>query len=86
MGQATHAMKSSPEQLEHDITSIRQELDTVLSELDRRRHELTDWRLQFRRRGPKLIRLTLGVIAAVRTFRKIRRARTAWRSPARLWP
>ena len=87
MGQATHRLKSSSEQIEHDIASIRQELGTVLSELEHRRHEFTDWRLQLRRRGPKLVRAAMGVFAAVRTFQKLRqlrRARATWRTPARL--
>ena len=39
----------SPDVLEREIETIRAELDRVASELDLRRHELTDLRLQMRR-------------------------------------
>jgi len=39
----------SPREIESDIEHLRRRLDRSLAELDRRRHELTDVRLQVRR-------------------------------------
>jgi hypothetical protein len=38
-----------PREIEHDIEHLRTRLDRSLAELDRRRHELTDIRLQMRK-------------------------------------
>ena len=39
----------APSEIEHDIEHLRTRLDHSLAELDRRRHELTDIRLQMRK-------------------------------------
>jgi len=39
----------STEQLRHDVDLTRQELGSLLGQLDRRRRELLDWRLQLSR-------------------------------------
>ena len=54
MGQGTTGVKNgngsaSPREIERDIEGLRVGLDHSLAELDRRRHELTDVRLQMRR-------------------------------------
>ncbi len=38
-----------PPRIEREIESIRGDLDVLVRELDRRRHEALDWRLQVRR-------------------------------------
>ncbi|MDP2342632.1 MAG: hypothetical protein Q8O67_16865 [Deltaproteobacteria bacterium] len=40
---------ASPEQLEHDVDDLRAGLTGIIRELDRRRHELLDWRSQAQR-------------------------------------
>ena len=49
-----------PETIEHDVETTRAELAVLLAELDRRRHEAFDLRLQLRRH-----RTALGVVALI---------------------
>ncbi len=53
-----------PEELEREIETLRSDLTGVLGELDLRRHELLDWRLQLRRHRGALA-IGLGAIALV---------------------
>jgi len=53
-----------PEVLEHDVERLRGNLTIIVSELDRRRHELTDWRLQLKRHA-LAIGLAAGGLALV---------------------
>ena len=55
----------TPAELEREIDAIRKELDGVVAELDRRRHELTDWRLQLRRHRGKVLLIAGGLLAVV---------------------
>jgi len=64
--------RKAARELETEITEIRSRLDRSLSELDRRRHELTDVRLQVRRHplvavvaGATVVALLGGVAYAV---------------------
>ena len=77
-----------PEALEQDVRELRRELDATLRELDRRRHELTDWRLQLRRHWRALLAAGLlagGTVALIvyrkrvreRPLSKVRRMRRA---------
>ncbi len=91
MGEGTSGVTRTPEDVERDIQSARDHLDPVLHELDVRRHELTDWRLQLRRHGPTIAKagaVIAGVFVAVgvakdvgrevrRQVRRRRRARHA---------
>ena len=43
-----------PPRIEHEIESIRGELDVLVRELDRRRHDALDWRLQVQRHRREL--------------------------------
>jgi hypothetical protein len=43
-----------PREIEREIESIREDLDGLVGELDRRRHEALDWRLQARRHRRQL--------------------------------
>ena len=62
MGQRTNGVAAAraPEHVAHEIDAIRRDLDRVVAELDRRRHELTDWRLQLRRHKRGLALTVLG--------------------------
>jgi hypothetical protein len=74
VGQKTNRV-AEPEKLVHHVEEIREGLTQVVSELDRRRHELMDWRLQLRRnKGPLLgigsvLALAGGVTAGIVIYR-----------------
>jgi hypothetical protein len=53
--------------LDEETGAVRRQLDDLLMELDRRRHEALDWRLQIRRHG-RAIALAAGGIAAAATL------------------
>jgi hypothetical protein len=63
MGQGTTGV--APQQLEAEITSLRDELSALVGELDYRRHELLDVRLQLRRHGWKIAVAGLGLSAGI---------------------
>ncbi|HYJ32573.1 MAG TPA: hypothetical protein VE326_05085 [Candidatus Binatia bacterium] len=73
MGQGTHGVKASPEELKREVEAIREEMTPVLDELDHRRHEMTDWKLQLRRRGPALLGVVAGIAAVVITLKMVKR-------------
>jgi hypothetical protein len=58
-----HTVDDSPRQLEREVEAIRSELGDTIGELDRRRHELFDVRLQVRRHW-KAIALICGAASA----------------------
>ena len=71
-GQAKQEPQKPARELETEITEIRSRLDRSLAELDRRRHELTDVRLQVKRHplvvaaaGVALLAMAGGVAYAV---------------------
>ena len=49
-----------------EITDVRRRLDALVTELDRRRHHVTDWPLRLRRRG-RTIAVGLLVLAVAVT-------------------
>ncbi|GAC1346985.1 MAG: hypothetical protein NVSMB23_25530 [Myxococcales bacterium] len=55
--------KQRTRQIEGEIDEIRRRLDRNLSELDRRRHEATDWRLQMRRHPRLVAGVGIGALA-----------------------
>jgi hypothetical protein len=71
----------TPRDLENEIDEIRTDLDGLVGELDRRRHDALDWRLQVRRHQRGLaIALVAGVgsiALAVLMLRSARRRREA---------
>jgi len=73
MGERKIGVESaSPEELEQEVARIREDIEPLARELDRRRHEMMNWRMQVRRRAPKAVRvvaLALGVVTAVKTIR-----------------
>jgi hypothetical protein len=82
MGEGTPGLNGperTPRDVEAEIDEVRDDLDALVSELDRRRHEALDWRLQVRRhqRG---IAIAVGstaavVVAIVLVQRSLRRRR-----------
>lgn len=72
MGQGTNGVADAssppPERLEREVETIRGNLDGIVSELDRRRHELTDWRLQLRRHRTQLIAAGASLAAIMASF------------------
>ncbi|MGE5179622.1 MAG: hypothetical protein ACM3PF_11045 [Bacteroidota bacterium] len=84
MGKGTDGVKASPEELEQNVREIRNEMAPVLNELDHRRHEMTDWKLQLRRRAPVLLKgaAVLAALVAGFTFVKRRRARSRAKAAA----
>jgi hypothetical protein len=71
--------------LEAEVDRVRDELTSLVAELDRRRHELFDVKLQVRRHaGPvALSLLAIGATAAGAMALRVRRARRARALPAR---
>jgi hypothetical protein len=65
------------QQLEREIETLRDDMGGIVHEIDRRRHELTDWRLQLHRHRNKLIAVGSGLAlwAGMRIWRHRRRAR-----------
>ena len=67
--------RREPMEIEREIEAIRGDLDGLVAELDRRRHEALDWRLQARRHQRQLW-IAAGVVGVtVIAFTVRRRAR-----------
>jgi len=62
-------------ELGHEITDVRRRLDALVMELDRRRHNVTDWRWHLRRHAPAIALGGLVVAAAVTAPVMLARAR-----------
>jgi len=85
MGERADGVKTSPEVLEREVETIREGMTPILSELDHRRHDLVDWRLQLRRRGPALLKalgVLAGFLAVMQLMKRQGRARRARRTTA----
>jgi hypothetical protein len=67
MGEGTDGVKEAPApaQEEAEVERARARLDGLVAELERRRHELTDVRLQLRKHAPLLVTVALGAAAAI---------------------
>jgi hypothetical protein len=67
-----------------EVATVREELDVLLAELDRRRHDLLDVRLQLRRhaKGTALTTLALAGVAAGAVWLSVGRRRRARRLTA----
>ena len=89
MGEGTGSVNRTPADVERELHELREGMEPVVQELDTRRHELTDWKLQLRRHGPTLLKagaVVAGVFLAVgvaqdvqRTVRRQMRRRRARR-------
>lgn len=75
MGQGAHGVKASPEDLKREVEEIREGMTPVLDELDHRRHEVMDWKLQLSRRGPTILKGAAAIVAVIATVQLIRRRR-----------
>ena len=56
--------ETEPEELEREVEGIRDNITGIVGELDRRRHDLLDWRAQLRKHGVVLAALTAGWVLA----------------------
>jgi hypothetical protein len=67
MGERTDDVRDidSPENLEQEVEDIRDNMTDIVGELDRRRHEVLDWRLQLRRRAGPLAMAAVGLVILV---------------------
>jgi hypothetical protein len=81
MGQGTprvaenHGANGRVRELGDEITDVRRRLDALIMELDRRRHNLTDWRHQLRQHGRTIAVGALVVAVAVSAPIALARAR-----------
>ncbi len=83
MGKGTPGVE--PDAIEQEIAGIRGTMGGVLRELDHRRHELLDWRLQLRRHGVAIAvgAAALGlVIVFAATRKRPRRPRARVEEPS----
>lgn len=77
----TRLETGSPTQLEREVEQIRDDLTGIIRDLDRRRHELLDWRLQLRRNAVPVgvslgtLSLLVGGAAALTIWRHRRQQR-----------
>lgn len=60
--EADQEAERPPVEIEQEIEDLRAELTTLVREIDRRRHEALDLRLQLRRHGPTIV-IGLGAVA-----------------------
>jgi hypothetical protein len=71
MGEGTNRIAQSNgsparvRELGNETDAVRRQLDELVMELDRRRHELFDWRLQMRRHARALALIAGGIIVVV---------------------
>jgi hypothetical protein len=81
MGEGTSDVRDveTPEQLEHDVEQIRGNMNGLVRELDRRRHQLFDWRLQLRKNALPIGVGAIGVVCMVGGLTIF----TAWRRKRR---
>jgi hypothetical protein len=58
-------IEEKPEELEREVEGIRENITDIVGELDRRRHDLLDWRLQLRKHAAVLAAVTAGWVLAL---------------------
>lgn len=75
MGQGAHGVKAKPEDLKREVEEIREGMTPVLDELDHRRHEMTDWKLQLRHRGPAFLKGIAALAAVIAAVKLVTRGR-----------
>ena len=61
----TNGAAARVRELGHETEETRQELDELVAELDRRRHETFDWRLHVRRHARALALMGVGAVVVV---------------------
>ena len=67
--------EQQPERLEREVENIRDNMSDIVGELDRRRHELFDWRSQLRKHGLLLAAVGVGWVLAFSVTLAIRSAK-----------
>ncbi|HEV8481316.1 MAG TPA: hypothetical protein VGR66_11030 [Candidatus Eisenbacteria bacterium] len=75
MGEGAHGVKEGPEQIEHEVESIRERMEPAVAELDRRRHRMAQKVSRVKRAAPKVLQIAtfvVGVIQVVRAVKKVR--------------
>jgi hypothetical protein len=78
-----------PHHIEHEVEGIRTNIDIIVSELDRRRREFLDWRLQMRKHAwwfgaaAAVLAVGIGATIALSVMQSRRRARPM--AKARRW-
>jgi len=86
MGEGTRSVENprtpEPERLEHEVDAVRDNIDHIVSELDRRRHDALDWRLQLRKHAVMLGLVAMGLAAAIGATIGL----SIWRSRRRAGP
>jgi hypothetical protein len=55
----------APVELEREIEHLRNDMTAVVGEIDRRREELLDWRLQLRRHRREITMVAVGIVVVV---------------------
>ena len=80
----TNGSAARVRELGHETETTLQELDELVSELDRRRHQAFDWRLQVRRHARALALLGVGVVVVVGVGVSVARSRRQHTLAARL--
>jgi len=68
--------REAARQLDSEIAALREELSGLVAELDRRRHEAFDVKLQARRHGLELALTGMALIAAASAFVWLKRRRS----------
>ena len=79
----THSPREEARRLEGEIGALREDLGTLVAELDRRRHELMDVKLQLRRHARAVAITGAGLAAgtAMLIVMAVRRSRARRRRP-----
>ena len=79
MGEATHGMKESPEQMEQDVETIRGRMEPTVAELDRRRHRMTAKVGRVKRAAPTVLQIALFVVGVIQVVRAVKTVRARGR-------
>ena len=76
MGERTNGVSASPEELERDVATLRHEIDPVLTELNHRKHQLTDMGRQVKHYGPTVVKSAVAAAALLAFVGYIRKRRS----------
>lgn len=71
MGEGTHGMKQTPEQIEQEVHEIRDRMEPNLAELDRRRHHFAAWTRRMKHRLPRVLGAVVVLVGVVRVVQAV---------------
>jgi len=73
MGEGASSVEvvEAPVELEREIEQLRDDMTAIVGEIDRRREELLDWRLQLRRHQRQITTLAVGIVLVVGALRGV---------------